>query len=162
MITHENAKPKDMDDYFQKKFHPLLPIFLIGRSYTMEPKCDPKHTLFDLWKELVCPSLVILRSSLFRTVLVFPFFVNFPGPCRFPWKTKSLRILHFSDKGKNDAPRGYFSQPGLRVCKNKASIFRPRFRGRATIFDRKCVRKTADVFSRWFGFSACLAQLLSV
>ena len=70
MITHEKATPDSIDDYFQKKFHPLNPLFVIGRSYAMEPKCHPEHTVYDVWKELVRQRRVILSSSLFGIVLV--------------------------------------------------------------------------------------------
>ena len=54
VITHEKARLEDMDDYFARKFHPLVPMFMIGRSYAMEPECKPSETLYDLWKDLAC------------------------------------------------------------------------------------------------------------
>ena len=51
ILTHEATKLSDSDDYFAKKFSPLVPLFIISRSYVNEPKCDPSHTLFDCWQD---------------------------------------------------------------------------------------------------------------
>ena len=50
-MTHENAREKEMTDYFTKKFSPALPVFVMGRSYTAQPTCKPENTLFDNWLE---------------------------------------------------------------------------------------------------------------
>ena len=55
VITHENARMSDMDDYFARKFRNLQALFVIGRSYLAEPQCLPKETLYDAWKEPVPP-----------------------------------------------------------------------------------------------------------
>ena len=49
-MTHEKTKLKDTDDYFAKKFAPLVPLYIMSRSYVMEFECKP-HTLFDSWKD---------------------------------------------------------------------------------------------------------------
>ena len=58
-ITHEKANMKDTDDYFGRKFYPLVPFFVMSRSYKMSPECHPSHTLFDCWKD----SFVLKRST---------------------------------------------------------------------------------------------------
>ena len=57
IMTHEVTKMTEMEDYFTKKFYPILPMFMIGRSYKMEPTCKPNQTLYDTWTELVMHSL---------------------------------------------------------------------------------------------------------
>ena len=59
VITHELQKTEDTDDYFARKFKPLVPLFVMSRSYKASPGCDPKHTLFDCWKDL----FVLARST---------------------------------------------------------------------------------------------------
>ena len=53
IITHERGNITEMDDYFARKFFPLLPLLVLGRSYAIAPECDPRVTLYDAWKELV-------------------------------------------------------------------------------------------------------------
>ena len=65
VITHEKARVEDMSDYFQKKFHPLEVVYLVGRSYKASPQCKPEETLFDAWKDLVRRKLFGLTSSQF-------------------------------------------------------------------------------------------------
>ena len=56
-MTHEATKMAEMEDYFTKKFYPILPMYMIGRSYAMEPTCKPNQTLYDAWTELAVHSL---------------------------------------------------------------------------------------------------------
>ena len=63
VITHEEARVEDMDDYFAKKFYPMRVLYVIGRSYKAEPECRPDKTLFDAWQELVGRSLVKVTLS---------------------------------------------------------------------------------------------------
>ena len=42
----------DMGDYFARKFFPLQVMFVSGRSFAAEPRCEPRVTVYDLWKEL--------------------------------------------------------------------------------------------------------------
>ena len=56
-MTHEVTKMAEMEDYFTKKFYPILPMYMIGRSYKMEPNCKPNQTLYDAWTELAVHSL---------------------------------------------------------------------------------------------------------
>ena len=51
ILTREATKLEDCDDYFAKKFAPLVPFYVMSRSYKMSPQCDPSHTLFDCWKD---------------------------------------------------------------------------------------------------------------
>ena len=51
VITHERARIKEMDDYFARKFEPLQVMMVMGRSYAAAPKCDPRVTLYDAWKD---------------------------------------------------------------------------------------------------------------
>ena len=53
ILTHEKAKPKLLSDYFSKKFHPLAPVMVIGRSFAADPITKQKATLWDCWKETV-------------------------------------------------------------------------------------------------------------
>ena len=41
----------EFDDYFSMKFAPFTVVYIMGRSYKEEPKCDPKETLYDCWKD---------------------------------------------------------------------------------------------------------------
>ena len=60
-----------MDDYFTRKFAPLQPIYVVGRSYKAEPKCHPSETLFDAWKDdvthvcalAVCDQILVILQS---------------------------------------------------------------------------------------------------
>ena len=40
-------------DYFVKKFYPLVPILIMGRSYTSDPLRRPARNLFDSWRDLL-------------------------------------------------------------------------------------------------------------
>ena len=51
ILTHEATRLKDTDDYFARKFSPVVPFFIMSRSYKMTPECDPAHTLHDCWKD---------------------------------------------------------------------------------------------------------------
>ena len=42
---------KDTNDHFAKKFSPLVPFYIMSRSYKKSPECDPNVTLFDCWKD---------------------------------------------------------------------------------------------------------------
>jgi hypothetical protein len=35
-MTREVTRMKEMEDYFTKQFYPILPMYMIGRSYKME------------------------------------------------------------------------------------------------------------------------------
>ena len=61
-MTHGATKMSEMEDYFTKKFYPILPMFMIGRSYKLDPICKPKYTLYDAWTELLLhlPHVVML------------------------------------------------------------------------------------------------------
>ena len=51
VLTYEATKLRDSDDYFAKKFAPLVPLYIMSRSYAMEPECEPCDTLFEFWKD---------------------------------------------------------------------------------------------------------------
>ena len=51
ILTHPLTKLYDTDDYFARKFSPLVPFYIMSRSYKMSPECEPGHTLFDGWKD---------------------------------------------------------------------------------------------------------------
>ena len=71
VMTHEAARLNEMDDYFALKFFPLEVYYVMGRSYKMEAECQPKHTLWDAWKDLLTWRLFrfIVFLSLVCTVL---------------------------------------------------------------------------------------------
>ena len=50
-MTHEATEMKDTNDHFAKKFSPLVPFYIMSRSYKKSPECDPNVTLFDCWKD---------------------------------------------------------------------------------------------------------------
>ena len=50
-MSHESTKTAEMEDYFSRKFRPINPLFQVGRSYGLDPKCDPSETLYDAWLE---------------------------------------------------------------------------------------------------------------
>ena len=50
--TRERAMAHDMGDYVARKFFPLQVMFVSGRSFAAEPRCEPRATVYDLWKEL--------------------------------------------------------------------------------------------------------------
>ena len=56
-MSHEASRMTEMEDYFRKKFAPTRPMFMIGRSSKLEPLCEPRVTLFDVWTELLMHSL---------------------------------------------------------------------------------------------------------
>ena len=56
IMSHEASRMTDMEDYLRKKFAPIQPMFMIGRSYKMDPICKPKFTLYDAWTELLLHS----------------------------------------------------------------------------------------------------------
>ena len=51
VLTYEATKLRDSNDYFAKKFAPMAPLYVMSRSYAMEPKCGEEETLFDCWKD---------------------------------------------------------------------------------------------------------------
>ena len=51
IMSHEKTRENEMTNYFSKKFYPVVPVFVLGRSYTAEPKCKPEYTLYDNWVE---------------------------------------------------------------------------------------------------------------
>ena len=53
VITHEATRLKDSDDYLAKKLAPVVPLYIMSRSYAREPKCHPSETVFDCWKDRV-------------------------------------------------------------------------------------------------------------
>ena len=109
VLTHELQSLKDTDDYFAKKFAPVVPFFIMSRSYKKDPVCEPKETLFDCWKDrfvlkpstdhnsswsllscrqclsvLICSSLVVVSSRILVSIRYQfqPFFstVSLPPP----------------------------------------------------------------------------------
>ena len=65
----------EFDDYFSMKFAPFTVVYIMGRSYKEEPKCDPKETLYDCWKDpnplVACGSLGDLQQMCVAVVLRF-------------------------------------------------------------------------------------------
>lgn len=51
VLTHELTKLQDSHDFFARKFAPLVPVYVMSRSYKAEPKCKPEHTLYHCWKD---------------------------------------------------------------------------------------------------------------
>ena len=51
VLTHEATRLEETTDYFARKFAPLVPFYVMSRSYKMSPECLPEHTLFDCWKD---------------------------------------------------------------------------------------------------------------
>ena len=51
ILTHPSPELYDTDDYFARKFSPLVPFYIMSPRYKMSPECDPSHTLFDCWKD---------------------------------------------------------------------------------------------------------------
>ena len=51
VITHEAQKLEDTDDFLVRKLDPLVPLFIMNRSYKMEPTCRPDDTVYDCWKD---------------------------------------------------------------------------------------------------------------
>ena len=51
VLTYEATKLRDSNDYFAKKFAPLVPLYIMSRSHALEPKCGESDTLFDCWKD---------------------------------------------------------------------------------------------------------------
>ena len=41
-----------MGDYFARKFFPLQVMFVSGRPFAAQSRCEPRVTVYDLWKEL--------------------------------------------------------------------------------------------------------------
>ena len=42
----------DVGDFFARTFFPLQVMFVSGRSFAAESRCEPRVTVYDLWKEL--------------------------------------------------------------------------------------------------------------
>ena len=91
VITHEKARTKELDDYFSLKFHPLQVMMVVGRSYKAEPECDPRHTLYDAWRDrMPCTHVFLIPVVLVYKVL-FLFFPNGSNP-------KKKRLDHGADR----------------------------------------------------------------
>ena len=91
VITHEKARTKELDDYFALKFHPLQVMMVVGRSYKAEPECDPRHTLYDAWRDrMPCTHVFLIPVVLVYKVL-FLFFPNGSNP-------KKKRLDHGADR----------------------------------------------------------------
>ena len=91
VITHEKARTKELDDYFALKFHPLQVMMVVGRSYKAEPECDPRHTLYDAWRDrMPCTHVFLIPVVLVYKVL-FLFFPNGSNP-------KKKRLDHGADQ----------------------------------------------------------------
>ena len=66
----KKARAKELDDYFALKFHPLQVMMVVGRSYKAEPECDPRHTLYDAWKDhMPCTRVFLIPVVLVHKVL---------------------------------------------------------------------------------------------
>ena len=51
VIYHETMQRSQMTDYFARAFYPILPLAVIGRSASAEPKCKPRDALWYNWKD---------------------------------------------------------------------------------------------------------------
>ena len=52
VVTHENAKPELMSDFFAKKLHPLELLLVYVRSCKANPPCKACQSLWWGWKDL--------------------------------------------------------------------------------------------------------------
>ena len=73
-----------LDDYFTRKFAPLHPLYVIGRSYKAEPTCHPSETLFDAWKDDVTHVCALAVCDLVR-IANFAHRKNMGGLVWFGW-----------------------------------------------------------------------------
>ena len=55
ILTHEATKLKDTDDYFARKFSPVVPFYIMSRSYKMSPPSATPAT----------PCSIVGRTGLF-------------------------------------------------------------------------------------------------